>query len=101
MKSSFVFVTQELLNNVIRHANASCIGLDLEYATQHVCLAIRDDGTGFLTAPDRAGDGAGLRNMRNRASLIGADLTIDSAPQRGTLARLIVPLNSLATRHRP
>lgn len=93
-------IAQELLNNVIRHASASCIVLDLQYATRYVCLVIQDDGTGFQSAPDQAGNGAGLRNMRNRASLIGADLTIDSAPQRGTLARLTVPLVSPPTRHR-
>lgn len=79
-------IAQESLTNVARHAGASRVRLSLTTRAGAVCLVIRDDGGGGV-----AHEGAGIRGMRERALLIGADLTITSAPDRGTEVRLTVP----------
>ena len=76
-------VAQEGLNNVARHAVASTVAMSLRAGPQGVELGITDDGRGFdpaLVPPDHFG----LRIMRERADTIGATLTVDSAPGRGT-----------------
>jgi two-component system sensor histidine kinase UhpB len=81
-------VAQESLTNTARHAHAGHVDLSLRRHGDGVELRIRDDGRGL----GRAAEGAGIRGMRERALLIGADLTIGahSDPQ-GTEVRLRVP----------
>ncbi len=60
-----------------------------------VLLEISDDGVGFdpATTADRAGPvGYGLSGMQQRAELLGGQLTADTAPGRGTVVRLRVPI---------
>jgi two-component system sensor histidine kinase UhpB len=59
----------------------------------NVVLTITDNGQGLTGAPE----GAGIRGMRERAILIGADLTLDPVPRGGTVLRLIVPLPDKGT----
>ncbi|MDF2712718.1 MAG: Histidine kinase [Nonomuraea muscovyensis] len=81
-------IAQESLTNIARHAHASKVELSLRAEDEAVVLRIRDDGQG---GPIH--DGAGIRGMRERAMLVGADLTIDGAPSTGgTEVRLTVPL---------
>jgi len=81
-------VAQEALTNVVRHARAAHVTLDLRAGEDGIVLTVRDDGRGLDT-----GDVAtnGIRGMRERAMLIGASLTIESAPGQGTEVRLAIP----------
>jgi signal transduction histidine kinase len=84
---------QEALTNVARHARAREVSLLLESRGNDLCLDIRDDGVGFHPA-DLAQDsarGAGLVGMRERFTLIGGSVEIDSAPGRGTTLKFCVP----------
>jgi two-component system sensor histidine kinase UhpB len=83
-------VAQESLTNIVRHAGARHIELTLRRTPTGVELRIRDDGRGLHGAPE----GAGIRGMRERALLIGAELTLGPAPQGGTEVRLDVPTRS-------
>jgi len=83
-------IAQEALTNVARHANAAQVRLDLERADEHVVLMVRDDGRGL--PPDAFRSSEGIRGMRERAMLIGAQLTIAEAPRGGTEVRLSIPL---------
>jgi two-component system, NarL family, sensor histidine kinase UhpB len=80
-------VAQEGITNAIRHAGASEVVVTLEAGEERLGLSVRDDGTGI---PERA-DGAGIAGMRERALLIGAELTLDALPGGGTEVRLAVP----------
>ncbi|MCW7987720.1 histidine kinase [Streptomyces platensis subsp. clarensis] len=80
-------VAQEGLTNVVRHAGARRADIALHHTQQGVELLIRDDGRGI----GDAAEGAGLRGMRERALLIGADLTVGPGPEGGTEVRLYVP----------
>ncbi|MFD5164114.1 HAMP domain-containing sensor histidine kinase [Streptomyces hawaiiensis] len=84
-------VCQESLTNAARHADATRVDLTLERTQDAVELHVRDNGRGI----DGAAEGAGIRGMRERALLIGADLILGPAPDGGTEVRLTVP-----TRHR-
>lgn len=82
-------VAQEALSNAARHAQADRVDLELRHRTgQEVDLAIRDNGRGYHDAPE----GSGIHGMRERALLIGARLSIETASQGGTSVRLRVPV---------
>ncbi|MEV0197202.1 histidine kinase [Nonomuraea sp. NPDC050691] len=80
-------IAQECLTNIARHAHATHVELSLRAEAGAVVLRITDNGTG---GPIR--EGAGIRGMRERAMLIGADLDIDGAPVHGTRVRLTIPV---------
>ena len=75
-------VAQEALNNAARHSHARNLAVDLRRRGEGVELRVSDDGQGFAFAKSEAG--LGLAGMRERALLIGADLTIESRPGSGT-----------------
>jgi two-component system, NarL family, sensor histidine kinase UhpB len=80
-------VAQESLTNAARHAGTSRVDLALEPGPDGVLLRVRDYGTGAeLIRP-----GSGMRGMRERALLVGGDLTIEQAPDGGVEVRLRVP----------
>jgi two-component system, NarL family, sensor histidine kinase UhpB len=81
-------VAQEGLTNAGRHAGAAVTSLSLGHEGGAVVLRILDDGRGLRGAPE----GAGLRGMRERALLVGADLSVGDAPGGGTEVRLTVPV---------
>ncbi|MFJ8579647.1 sensor histidine kinase [Micromonospora sp. NPDC093277] len=80
-------VAQEALTNAARHAEARHVVLTLRRRPGDVELCIRDDGRGL---GDTA-EGAGIRGMRERALLIGAELTVGPARGGGSQVRLEVP----------
>jgi two-component system sensor histidine kinase UhpB len=80
---------QEALSNVWRHANTKHASIELQYLPKLVQVSIRDNGKGF--AADEQ-PGMGLSSMRERALLIGADLTITSSPQKGCTVDLALSL---------
>jgi two-component system sensor histidine kinase UhpB len=82
-------VAQEATTNAIRHAHPANIDITLHASHDCLTLTIRDDGRGM-----RAGrrEGGGIRGMRERASLLGGALHVESAPRAGTEVRLDIPL---------
>lgn len=74
---------QEALNNIAKHAQASQVAINLQYATGSVELHIRDDGRGFDPTQIPSGH-YGLSIMRERAKAIGAALSVASQPGHGT-----------------
>ena len=93
-------ITQEALTNVARHAAAHSVGLVLETRRGSVTLIIEDDGRGFDVAScmthtqnDRC---LGVFGMRERATLLGGTLTIESTPGSGTTVFVEVPLRTEA-----
>lgn len=97
--ASAVFrIVQEALTNIIRHASATRVQLDLIIAGGQLQLRIRDDGVGFVPATTRLGAGGsggkmgvGLLGMRERALSLGATFDIESQPGSGTEIRATFP----------
>jgi two-component system, NarL family, sensor histidine kinase UhpB len=88
-------VAQEALSNAARHSGAGRIEVQLRRAEGgDVVLEVADNGRGF--AFDESQRGLGIGGMRERALLIGAELTIESRPDHGTAVRLRVPGESPA-----
>jgi len=82
-------VIQEALTNARRHASAKKISVGLRMEGGDLVAEVSDDGVGFGTG---VSPGVGLGSMRERAALVGGELEIESAPRRGTIMRLRVPL---------
>ena len=80
-------MTEEALRNIERHAGASRLSASLKAHGAHVELCIEDDGVGFDPAATRPGH-FGLVGLKEQAQMIGADLSIESAPDGGTRVRL-------------
>jgi two-component system sensor histidine kinase UhpB len=89
-------VAQEALTNIIRHAQAHVVEVELSKANGELKLAVCDDGHGFdvPAARKRATQAGsqGLIGMQERVALAGGVLEIDSAPGRGTCIRARLPL---------
>jgi two-component system sensor histidine kinase UhpB len=83
-------ILNEALSNAARHAHARQVVVSAHIEDQRLWMSIQDDGRGFQNRQD--GKGYGLRNMHDRARLLGGTLTIDSKPGKGTTIRLDVPL---------
>jgi two-component system, NarL family, sensor histidine kinase UhpB len=81
-------VAQEALSNAARHSGAGRIGVELRRLQDGVELDVNDDGRGF--AFDDSEGGLGIAGMRERALLLGGELTIESRPGQGTNVRLRV-----------
>ncbi len=82
-------VAQEALTNASRHSEAQQIAVRLRRSGNGVELEVADDGRGF--AFEQSEVGLGIGGMRERALLIGGELTIESRPSHGTTVRLSVP----------
>jgi PAS domain S-box-containing protein len=84
-------ILQESLNNIHKHAHAKCVNVTLERRDQWIVLIISDDGNGFsLRSKKNRAQGLGLTGIRERASLIGGTLELESAPGRGTTVHVKV-----------
>jgi signal transduction histidine kinase len=88
-------IYQEGLNNVVRHAEASHLQIRFSLDEKQSVLEIEDDGRGFKLPPRpiqlaRQGH-LGLIGAIERAEAVGGQLKITSAPEKGTLIRIVVP----------
>ncbi len=84
VESNLLRMGQEALTNAIRHAHANEIRVELVYDRDQFCLRVKDNGQGFGVGSIPSSEGFGLLGMSERAERIGAQLTIQSQPGRGT-----------------
>lgn len=87
-------ITQEALNNIIKHAEATRAHIRLALSEKSVCLRVEDDGMGFeqKKGKKRSPNSFGLRTMRERAEALNGRLKIRSTPGRGTIVKAWLPL---------
>jgi two-component system sensor histidine kinase UhpB len=85
-------ITQEAINNIVKHAGATeaRIGLTLAPDPHHLCIEISDNGRGFDAETGHAG--LGLIGMRERVAAVAGQLDILSSEGKGTLIRVTLPL---------
>ena len=88
-----VGIVREAFTNISRHAQAKRVSVHLQWREGFLWLRIADDGIG-LTNPAGDGRGQGLRNMRERTTLLGGRLSISGQPGRGVVIDLEVPYDA-------
>lgn len=81
---------QEGITNVIKHAKATELEIQIVNDRSSLTLIMEDNGVGFDTAQNAGG--IGIKNMRSRSDLLNGDLSIESAPNEGTTISLTIPL---------
>jgi signal transduction histidine kinase len=83
-------IVQEALTNIVKHARATTVSVLVAQRKTGVTAVIEDNGAGF--SPGEPGEGFGLLSMRERASLVGGHLIIESRPGGGTTIAAEVPV---------
>ncbi|GAB4209248.1 MAG: hypothetical protein OHK0022_39980 [Roseiflexaceae bacterium] len=93
-------IVQEALTNVVRHARASYVQVELHWTPDLLFLSVADNGIGFDVATGRnnarSGGSLGLLGMEERAQLLGGSLTIESTPGAGTRLHAQLPLGEVS-----
>lgn len=86
-------VIQETVNNVIKHANASLLDIQLMIDANEVSVTIEDNGVGFDTSGKEEFEGIGLKNIITRVAYLKGTVDISSSPGAGALVAILIPLN--------
>jgi PAS domain S-box-containing protein len=84
-------IVQESLTNVAKHAQAAHADIAIERDDGALVLRIEDDGVGFSPQAPRKQNSFGLLGLRERVSLLGGEVTIESAPGEGTIVEVHLP----------
>nr|WP_242035758.1 sensor histidine kinase [Leptolyngbya sp. FACHB-8] len=89
LRTSLYRIIQEALTNIVKHAHASEVTIQLHNLPTGLTLRIIDDGRGF--DPQQNSTGFGLQGMRERASTLGGQFRVHSAPYQGTTIEIEIP----------
>jgi signal transduction histidine kinase len=84
-------ILQEALNNIIKHAKATHVWVDLSIEDNTITLTVQDNGQGFETNANQS-NGIGLSSMRERVMLAGGKFSVSSGQRRGTILSAEFPL---------
>lgn len=93
-------IAQEALNNALKHAHANHVQIRLRFGEAGTELEVSDDGIGFEPTQERLGGGFGIPGMEERAQKLGGTIEVETAPGKGTIIRVQVPVRSLEHRDR-
>jgi len=88
-------IAQEAINNVIKHAEAGILEIDIIIEEQFLNFSCKDDGKGF--DPQLSPSGNGILNMKERALLIDGSFCLTSAPMKGTQITVKIPFSKYGT----
>jgi signal transduction histidine kinase len=95
VKTHIFRIVQELLNNAVKHANASQINLDLSLINKIILIKINDNGIGFNEHVDFSKmKSDGLRNIIRRTQLVDGKLFLDTGINKGTSFKIEIPLKN-------
>jgi signal transduction histidine kinase len=85
-------IAQELLNNVVKHARAAQVVVELFQRENRLVLRVEDDGIGYNFEEAREKGSMGLLNILSRAAALGGDFSAEKRTPRGTVAMVSVPV---------
>ena len=88
-------ITQEALNNVLKHSNATTATVSVVEEDGTITLTIRDDGVGFDQS--KQSTGFGLIGMRERVALVDGSISIKAAPGLGTTVEVAIPVRRVSS----
>ncbi len=90
-------ITQEMLNNIIKHAQATEVAVNIIEEDEFLTLMVEDNGVGFDLGKEMKKSTMGLKNIMNRANYLAAGINIDTRTGRGCTITLEIPVNLLKT----
>jgi signal transduction histidine kinase len=92
------YIIEEAVNNARKHAQAALVNISVTKRDDMIIVQVADNGQGFNTGAVRANydqrGSLGMVNMRERAALLDATLSVDSMEGKGTVITVVVPLKS-------
>ncbi len=98
MEAAIFRLVQEAFSNVLKHARATHVSLDIQFKQHEIAIAIQDNGVGFsvshVNRPTSRNAHFGLVGMRERVELIEGRMVIDSQPGQGTKIFIDIPTTS-------
>ncbi|QHI35472.1 Oxygen sensor histidine kinase NreB [Kordia antarctica] len=90
--SIFIFrILQELVNNVLKHAQASELSINITRNSNHINMMVEDNGKGFKVEKKRYG--IGLKNLKKELKILDGSCHIDSNELRGTIVNIDIPIH--------
>jgi signal transduction histidine kinase len=92
IRHNISMAVKEAVHNVIKHAKASEVKINVEYTGNLLTVSVQDDGCGFQPADNVAGNGLGI--MKRRLADIGGSCSFESCPGRGTAVRMCLTIPS-------
>jgi signal transduction histidine kinase len=94
IEEALLRIGQEAVTNTVKHADAHCVKIELDFSPPRIVLQIKDDGKGFVpdSCPGPNDGHFGLLGMSERAKRLGGQITVTSTPGTGTVIRVEIPL---------
>jgi len=94
VKYNLLCIVQEAITNCIKHSGARTVEVTLACSAKDLRLSVRDDGRGIVRGETNGVDGGhyGMVGMRERASQMGAEFELTSAPGQGTTVSVLMPV---------
>jgi signal transduction histidine kinase len=88
----FFRILQEILNNMVKHAEAKVVSVTIEKKGNTIHATLKDNGRGFEVSEKRKlNSGLGMKTLMERANILKSKLDIKSKPNHGTTIELIIP----------
>lgn len=85
-------ITQELINNIIKHSGAKAVSVQLLRTSGLLVLVVEDNGKGFRYEDATNRNGIGLMNISSRAKALNGEVNYSPSPQQGTVATIRIPI---------
>lgn len=85
-------ISQELVNNIIKHSGAQAVSVQLLKSKSHLVLVVEDNGKGFKFEDADNRNGIGLMSITSRAKAINGEVNYEPSPEHGTVATIRIPL---------
>jgi len=92
LETTLYRIVQEALNNVLKHAAATSVSVSIECHDGYVLGVVEDDGRGFDDGAVVDSSRIGIVGMRERATVLGGELTVETRPDHGTSVRARIPV---------
>jgi signal transduction histidine kinase len=96
LRINFFRIVQESLNNIVKHARATEMSIQVKRTADQVLLTIRDNGRGFTPGNAKSESergGFGVIGMAERARVLGGEFSVQAAPSRGAVVSVRIPLH--------
>lgn len=92
LETKLFFIISELLNNILKHSQASTAKVDLDQKTHHLLITVQDNGKGFDSQDKKNVEGFGINRIKARINNMNGEFSIKSPKDQGTTITLKIPI---------